>query len=75
MSDLTPTGLANALSISVPYASQLLGGSREMPRDLAIKLYRATGLKMGPIADASDEQIETLEQFPDRAPMREQSRQ
>lgn len=67
MSELTPTALAATLKISVPYASQLLTGAREMPRALAVKLYRATGQKLGPIAGATDDQIETLDRFPDRA--------
>lgn len=67
MSELTPTSVAAALDISVPYASQLLSGDRDMPRGIAIKLFRATGAKLGPIANATDDEIETLEAFPERA--------
>jgi len=32
----------------------------------AIRIFRRTGIKIGPIADASDEEIATLEKFEDR---------
>lgn len=58
-----PTVLSDMLGISVPYASQLLGGSREWTRALAIKAYRASGVKIGPIAEATDDEINVLERF------------
>ena len=66
MPELSPTSLAAAINISVPYASQLLSGAREMPRDVAVRIFRATGQKLGPIAEATDEQVETLALFPER---------
>jgi hypothetical protein len=66
--DLTPTKLARAAGISVPYASQLLkkpgsDGSRTASLQMAIKIFRATGHKLAPIADATEEEIATLERF------------
>lgn len=58
-----PTALAEFLSISTPYASQLLSGQRPWPRALAIAAYRKAGVKLGPIAQATDEEIEILERF------------
>jgi hypothetical protein len=58
-----PTALASLLAISTPYASQLLGGSRPWPRALAILAYRKVGVKVGPITDATDEEIAVLERF------------
>ncbi len=58
-----PTALADLLSISMPYASQLLGGSRPWPKALAIAAYRKTGVKLGPIAEATDDEIDVLERF------------
>lgn len=58
-----PTPLAAMLDISVPYASALLSGARPWTRPLAIAAYRKTGEKLGPIADASDEDIDVLERF------------
>lgn len=63
---LTPTELAKALSISAPYASQILSGKRDMSREMAIRLFRATGDKLGPIAKATDDEIEVLSSFPER---------
>lgn len=54
----TPTELAAAAGISVPYASQIMSGERIPPVATAISIYRKTGLKFGPIADANEEDIE-----------------
>lgn len=67
---LTPTSLAKALSISVPYASQILSGKRDMSRDMAVQLFRKTGDKLGPIAKATDREIAILESFPERVRLR-----
>lgn len=75
MDDLTPTSLSKTLGISISYASLILSGQREMPRDMAIRLYRATGMKCGPVTGATDAEIETLANFPDRAPMAQTKRQ
>lgn len=58
-----PTVLSDMLGISVPYASQLLSGSRGWTRALAIKAYRVSGVKIGPIAEATDDEINVLERF------------
>lgn len=64
---LTPTKLSEAVGISVPYASQLLSdvpGKRRRPSQaMAIRIWRATGHKLPPISDASDEEIAVLERF------------
>lgn len=60
---LTPTDLAKAADISLPYASQLLGGKRPWPVLLAIKAFRTTGRRFGPIVAASDDEIEVLARF------------
>jgi transcriptional regulator with XRE-family HTH domain len=63
---ITPTKLAEAAGISVPYASMILSDSddpnkkRVPPLALAIKIFRTTGLKTGPIAAASDDDIEVM---------------
>ena len=61
--ELTPTTLSRAVDISVPYASQILKGVRTPPQAMAIRIFRATGHKIGPIANASDEEIAVLERF------------
>jgi hypothetical protein len=59
----TPTALAKALGISVPYASQLISTARPWPVSLAIKAFRETGTRFGPITAASDDEIDVLERF------------
>lgn len=52
--------------LSQPYASQIMGGKRKPGQRLAIKIYRRTGLKLGPITHASDAEIDTLEKVAHR---------
>lgn len=67
----TPTAFASATGISVPYASQLLSGSRNPSRPLAIHLLRTTGWKHPVLAELSDEQIDMLEAVEPWAPRNE----
>jgi hypothetical protein len=60
---LTPTGLAKAIDVSVPFASQLLSGARKTNVPTAIRIFRATGHRLGPIAEATVEEIDVLERF------------
>jgi len=60
---LTPTGLKKAVGISVPYASQIIRGERHPAQALAIRIFRATGVKFPPIAEASDAEIDVLERY------------
>ena len=58
---MTPTELATAADISVPYASQLLSGARpDCSLGMALKIYSATGLQFGFLKDLTVEQIEPL---------------
>lgn len=59
----SPSEFAAATGISIPYASQLLNNKRQPSRPLAISIYRKTGRKLGPIADLSEEDIDTLERI------------
>jgi hypothetical protein len=60
---LTPTELSSAVTISVPYASQLLSGAREPSRPLAIHIYRKTGWLHPRITDLTEDQMATLEEL------------
>lgn len=60
---LTPTALAKAIGVSLPYASQILSGERPPKVPMAVRIFRATGHKLGPIADASAEEIDVLDRF------------
>lgn len=61
--DLTPKTLAAAIEISVPYAWQLLNEKRPLSQGMAIRIFRATGHRLGPIATATHEEIAVLERF------------
>ncbi|QIG79965.1 helix-turn-helix domain-containing protein [Stakelama tenebrarum] len=50
----TPTDVSKTCGISVSYASQLLGGTRTPSQALAIRLFDAFGLKLGPLSGLSD---------------------
>jgi hypothetical protein len=63
----TTSELALAMGISRPFASQVLTGVKPMPRALAIRIFRWRGVKLGPIAAATDEDIDVLERFEGRA--------
>jgi len=60
---LTPTAMANRVGISVPYASQLLSGRRVPSRALAVRIWRGTGQKLGPLTHVEDADIEALERI------------
>lgn len=56
-----------SIGISESYASQLARNIRKPSQPLAIRIFRQTGLKLGPIARATDEDIEALERLVGRA--------
>lgn len=60
---MTPTDLHKAAGISVPYASQILSGTRAPSRSLAIHIMRTTDWRHESIADLTDEQIAMLEEI------------
>ena len=60
---LTPTTLSKAVGISVPHASQILSRIKTPSRGLAIRIWRATGIKVAPIDNATDDEIEVLARF------------
>ncbi len=55
--------MAEAARISLPYASQIIGGKRKPPRPLAIHILRTTGWRHAVLDGLTDEQIELLEQI------------
>lgn len=57
---LTPTRLAGAVGISRAYASQLLSGSRRPTLDLALRIFRATGVRTGDLTDATLADIDAV---------------
>lgn len=63
METVTPSALANAAGISVPYASQILSAKRRPARSLAIHIFRKTGWRHPLIADLDEDQLVMLEQI------------
>jgi transcriptional regulator with XRE-family HTH domain len=57
---MTPTELAQAAGISVPYASQVLSGERGASLPMAFKIYDATGLQFGILKGLQKETVEQL---------------
>jgi transcriptional regulator with XRE-family HTH domain len=57
---MRPTDLAEKLACSVAYASQLLSGARVPSIPRALEIYDKAGVKLGPLANATDEQIEAV---------------
>lgn len=60
---ITAKELADAADVSSGFASLVTRGLKPLPQRIAIKVWRKTGQKLGPIADATDEEIATLEKF------------
>ena len=55
---LTPTKLAKAASISVPYAWQILNGKRTPTLPMALRIYDATNEQIGPLEGLNKRDIE-----------------
>lgn len=60
---IRPTDLAAKLEISVAYASQLLSGARVPSLALALKIYDAADVKVGPLKDTTPAQIKAARVF------------
>jgi transcriptional regulator with XRE-family HTH domain len=60
---LRPVDLARLLGYSKSHISHLASGNKPIRRPTAIKIYRTTGMKVGPIAGLSDSDIDVLERF------------
>lgn len=61
---MSPTDLSQAAGISVPYASQLLSDDpkqrRAPSRDMALKIYEATGVQLGFLSNLSPADAATM---------------
>jgi hypothetical protein len=64
---LTPAELKAVTGISASYAHMILSGERTPGMPLAIAIFRKLGRKFGPIAQATDEEIDVLERVQERA--------
>lgn len=60
---ITPTQLQAQVGISKGYASDLLNGNKKPSAAMAVRIFRATGLRMGPLTNLSDEDIAVAERM------------
>lgn len=60
---LSDSELAERYGCDRSYWTHLRLGSKTMGRPAAIRVFRLDGVKLGPIAQATDEEIATLERF------------
>lgn len=67
MANPTPTELSASAGISVSYASEILSGTRKPSRALALRIYEKAGLKFGPLANLTAQEIEFLAGIQDKA--------
>ncbi len=59
----SPTELSVRVGISKGYASDMLQGKKTPSDTMALKVFRATGLKLGPVANLDDAEIAVLEKM------------
>lgn len=66
--ELTPKTLAREVGINRTYAWQLLRANprRQPSLQLALKIMRKTGVKLGPIKDATPEEVAALNRMDER---------
>lgn len=62
MKDLSsPTELSRRAGISKSFAFHILRGDRVPAQPMALKIWRATGLKFGDLAKLNDDEIAVIE--------------
>lgn len=64
---IRPTDLAEAMGWSVPYASQVLNARRPPSLGTALAIFDATGVQLGPLKDASADEISFARKLADAA--------
>lgn len=60
---LTPTKLAAAGGISLPFASQILSGARRPSQHTALRIFRVIGAKFGPLDGMDDADVRHLDRL------------
>lgn len=58
---ITPSELQARAGISKGYASDLLAGNKKPAPLTAVRIFRATGLRLGPLEGLTDEEIAVVE--------------
>jgi transcriptional regulator with XRE-family HTH domain len=57
METITPTELAKAAEISVPYAWQIVNGKRPPSLEMAIRIFDKTGIQFGALEGLTADEI------------------
>jgi plasmid maintenance system antidote protein VapI len=60
---LTAAELARRIDRKKSYLSHVIAGRKKLGRPTAIAIYRETAVKIGPIANMSDSDIDVLERL------------
>lgn len=63
MAEVSRNAVIVKLGVSKSYASQIVAGVRAPSLSLALRIFRATGMKFGPLVGASQAEIEALEKL------------
>ena len=63
MATIDPNAIATAGGVTPAYARMMLAGTRKPSLPLAIRIYDAIGVQLGPIAGLSRSQIDTARQM------------
>ncbi len=58
---ITPSELQTRAGISKGYASDLLAGNKRPSPSMALRIFRAAGVKLGPLAPLTDDEIAVFE--------------
>lgn len=65
MDSVSPSlaGRLHSLGVANGYAYDIANGKRQPSQKLAVRIFRETGLKLGPVAGLSDDEIAVLEKM------------
>lgn len=63
MHKIDPNTIAEAGGVTAAYARMMLAGTRKPSLPVALRIYDATGVQLGPIADLSRSQIDVARQM------------
>jgi hypothetical protein len=63
MPTIDPNAIAEAGGVTAAYARMMIAGTRKPSLPLALKIYDATGVQLGPISGLSRSQIDVARQM------------
>lgn len=60
---LTDDALAKRVEVSRPYITKVRRGAQPPSKRVAVRIWRETGVKLGPLAGKSDDEISVFARF------------